>query len=178
MNLITTLAVSGISAALLLSGCSNEAQTSSPSSSNTVSTTAQAATLPADLFSDEPITEAASLVSIKESGKPGDEVQFVAAIGGRKQPFIDGRAVMVVSDLGLAFCTDGCPVPWDACCALPEDVAKKTAMVQIVDAEGAPLRVGLKDRLQAGGEIQVSGVVHSNDEGATIINAQRIHIAH
>jgi hypothetical protein len=177
MNLSTCMAITGIIAALLLSGCGDETQISA-TSTNTVPTTAQAAALPADLFSDEPITDAASLVSVKESAKAGDEVQFVAAIGGRKDPFIDGRAVMVVSDLGLAFCTDGCPVPWDACCALPEDVAKKTAMVQVVDEQGAPLPVGLAERLKPGTEIQVSGVVHTAEEGATIINARRIHIAH
>jgi hypothetical protein len=161
-----------------LSGCEKEAPQQS-AASTTETAVAQAVALPADFFSAEPLADATTLLAVKSSAKKGDQVTFVAAIGGRANPFIAERAVMVVADLELPFCTDGCPKPWDACCAPSEDIGRLTATVQVTDADGNPLKVGLEGlgELKPGAEIQVQGIVERAEEGAYIVTAQRLHVS-
>ncbi len=161
-----------------LSGCEKEASGQAATRA-TEAAVERAVALPADLFSAEPLAGVASLLAVKSSAKKGDQVTFVAAVAGRANPFIAERAVMVVSDLELPFCTDGCPRPWDACCAPPGEVGRMTATVQVTDADGNPLKVGLEGlgELKPGSEIQVQGIVERAEEGAYIVTAQRLHVS-
>jgi len=68
---------------------------------------------------------------------------------GRKEPFIDGRALVVLGDPAvITSCDlrpgDNCPTPWDVCCDDHGDIKASTATIQILDSNGKPLKQGLK----------------------------------
>lgn len=175
-RMLLSPAVLLVGGALLLSSCSSESQSAAQSGASVG--TSSAASLPPDLFASEPFDDAPGLLAIKEWAQPGEGVTFAGVIAGRVEPFADGRAVMLVADSALPFCTDGCRAPWDACCAPPAMRLSHTATVQVVDAEGMPLASGLKGQggLAAGAPIQVRGTIGQAGDGMLVVNAERIHV--
>ena len=140
--------------------------------------------LPAELMLSAAPAGAKPLGEVKQSAKQGDEITFVARVGGTLNPFIDGRATMVVIDPSLDSCADmgdddHCSTPWDYCCEPRDSLTANSATVQIVGADGKPLPLGLKG--QSGIEelvtITVVGTVaEKNEEGLMIVNASGVHV--
>ncbi|MCI0652036.1 MAG: hypothetical protein L0Z55_09145 [Planctomycetes bacterium] len=138
--------------------------------------------LPAHLFAVERPAAAVSLAEAKATCKAGDKVSFEARIGGRKDPFVEGRAIMLVADSKLKSCAsmaeDHCPTPWDYCCESAEGLRANTATVRVVDGESQVLRASLKD---AGGiaplrTVIVTGTVAENSPAAFIVDATSMYL--
>lgn len=155
---------------LLLAGCgSGEPETP---------VAAAAVALPDSLFLAAAPAEVPTLIEAKATARVGDEVRFVARVGGRRDPFVADRAVMIVVDPSLPSCDeiegDNCPMPWDYCCETPADLLKASATVQVSDAAGAPLACGLRG---AGGieplrHVTIVGrVLEADDSGLFVVEA-------
>jgi len=141
-----------------------------------------ASTLPSSFFLKATPANAKPLIEVKASAKAGDEVAFKCRIGGRAEPFVDGRAIMVVIDPSLPSCADNpgdsCPKPWDYCCETQETLVASTATVQLVDGKGNPLKSSLKDNsgLSVLAWITVVGKVAENAEGRFVVNATGVFV--
>ncbi len=137
----------------------------------------------AALFLEAKPEGAKPLASIKESAKVGDQVAFEARVGGRGEPFVDNRAVMVVIDPSLPSCKDRhgdvCPIPWDYCCEAPESLVANTATVQWVGDDGTPQPLSLKGQggLAELAWITVVGeVTMKDDSGLFVVNAKGVFL--
>ncbi|MFA9478140.1 hypothetical protein ACERK3_07495 [Phycisphaerales bacterium AB-hyl4] len=171
---LVTLTVA-LSATLALSGCgeANEREAETPASP----------ALPATLFlADAPAGEPQDIAVLAAEAVDGQEVVLQGRIGGRREPFVANRAVMVLTDVNAVTCHAagdvGCSTPWDYCCVPREQLQGKVASVQVVDETGQPLRTSL----QAGGlepltQVIVQGVARREAGGdALIIDATNIYV--
>lgn len=133
------------------------------------------------VFVEQPITGTpVSIPKARTQFKAGDEVVLTGLVMGVPAPFVEGRAVFVLGDDGsMAPCTDGCSMPWDACCDSESARMAGTATIQVVDENGKPLRLGLKgiNGLSELSRVTVAGTVAPNASAqAFIVNASAIHI--
>jgi hypothetical protein len=171
-----------VGCAILLAACGDASTESStkPSSNPDSRPSGASVTLPSDLFSSDALPGVvASMHEVKQSASAGDEVTFAAVLGGRRDPFVKGRAVAVITDVNLSTCYYGhCDAPWDACCVAKEAIVEQSGTLQIAGADGKPLSVDLREasELVAGAEIEVNGVVEQVGEGVFVVNARRIHV--
>lgn len=127
---------------------------------------------------------ARSLAEVKSGAQKGDSVTFTARIGGREEPFVADRAVMLVVDPALESCAelhgDACKTPWDYCCEEPDSLLANSATVQFVGEDGKPLPFALEgvDGIEPLRTITVVGTVASKDEGGSlVVTATGIHVA-
>jgi hypothetical protein len=154
-------------------GCEGAATSSSTPAPETASVL-----LPADLFTETSSHDAITLVAARSTVEPGDVVTISGRVGGRAAPFISERAVFTLADESLEFCGAECGVPWDACCVPSEEIAAKSSTVQVVDAAGNPLRIGLEGRsgLSPASRVTIRGTVAEGHGDAFVINASQIHV--
>ena len=132
-----------------------------------------------------PAGEAKSIVAIRSTAKPGDEITISGLIMGSKNPFVDGRAAFILGDPDvLTACNevpgDECETPWDACCDSPEDKKRATATIQIVDAGGRVLKEPIEGvgGLQNLSKVTVTGkVAEGSSADLLIVNASAIRAA-
>ena len=118
----------------------------------------------------------------------GPQIESRLLRGGRerfamRRPFVNGAAVFLLADASMKSCDelhgDGCRTPWDYCCEPRESLAAKIATIQIIDADGRPLRMSLTGRhgLAPLAEITVLGeIAQRSDSGTLVINARKIHV--
>jgi len=145
---------------------------------------AAAAAIPDALYlAARPEGAAASLLELKGKSKVGDSVLFEARVGGREDPFVEGRAIFVVADSALQSCDaiegDGCKTPWDYCCETPADLLENVATVRFVDAAGDPLEASVKDHKGLSGlkTVVVRGTVKEADgSGNFVVDADGVWI--
>lgn len=82
--------------------------------------------------------EPAGAIGVADARK-GDaaEVTLVGRIGGSEKPFVEGAAAFKIVDPKVQHCSDeeGCPTPWDYCCATSE-LPTSTALVKLVNGDG------------------------------------------
>ncbi len=131
-----------------VSGCKDSttsAQSGKPAGDAAAATeTPASGSIPADLWLAEEPVGAKPVAEVKKSAKPGQEVVLYGRIGGRKDPFVSGRAMFMLSDSSIPSCaekhSDGCPTPWDYCCESKETVLAGTLTVEIVGPDGKPLK--------------------------------------
>lgn len=180
MKLRITAVMLGL-AALSLTGCSDSA--SDETSARNQTEAATKASVPELLFVSTAPENAVSLASAKAEAKIGDKVVFEALVGGRKKPFVENRAVFSVADTSLPTCDiipgDTCKTPWDLCCEPPDKLLKHMATVQVVDADGTPLKISLQNEhgLAPLKTVCVTGTVDQIDEsGNFVINAETIYV--
>lgn len=144
MTLSTRCCPVAFIAALLLAGCSSPAE---PKPSANTSNGGSA--IPAALMLSAEPAGARDVIELKRDAKEGDTVVVRGRIAGGKEPFVEGRAIFTLGDRSLPTCADRpgdtCPTPWDYCCEPKEKITEHTATIQVVDAEGRPLKSGLKD---------------------------------
>ncbi len=142
----------------------------------------RAGVLPAGLFLAAPPPAARDVREVKRDPRDGDAVVIRGRVGGGKHPFVPGRAVFLLSDLSLRPCSanpdDRCPTPWDYCCEPPDRIAARTIAVEVVDAGGRPLAVGLEGvgSLRASAEVVVRGRVSVGPAQTAVIRAEGIHV--
>lgn len=135
------------------------------------------------LFLDEAPADVQDLETVKRGAAVGDDVVFRGRIGGRVEPFVEGRAILMLADMRMPTCAqrhgDGCPTPWDYCCEPRDDLLANTATIQIADASGRPLKRGLKgvEGLMPVAEIVVTGKVSQRDDGdVMVVDASGIYV--
>ena len=92
------LALPILSLALIGSGC----EQSGPAAPKV--TVAASATIPAAFFTKNRPEEAHDLTVVKPASSIGEDVTFIARVGGRDAPFVDGLANITVADPGLEAC--------------------------------------------------------------------------
>ncbi|MBQ72965.1 MAG: hypothetical protein CMJ67_08695 [Planctomycetaceae bacterium] len=166
-----------IAISLVMVGCDD----SKPAkNSNTVSSAA----IPTAYFTRNRPENVKNLIDVKPTAAVGENIVFLARVGGRVNPFVDGIAIFQVADPGLDSCElmgeeDHCPVPWDYCCEDMAAITAGSATIRIVDESG----VALPHSAQGAGGLAparflvVDGkVTDKNDEGLFVVDASRIWV--
>jgi hypothetical protein len=181
-----TLSIFAITAVVLLSACSEEATpiaNATPEKSKetaAATNTNQEPTLPADFFLAEAPADAPSVSDIREDAKPGTEVVMTGYIGGRMEPFTEGRALFLMADsvMAPACLPENCDTPWDACCIPNDVIAANSASVQVVDEKGKilPLDLNGQNGLKPGSVVTVSGKIREANDAILIVDATGIAV--
>ncbi len=176
-----TLLILGLSVlSLTLNGCDQGG--GETTASNDVGPTRP--TIPAAFFTTNRPAEVADLIQVKPTASVGDSVVFLARVGGRIEPFVDGLAIFTVADPSLLSCElmgeeDHCPLPWDYCCEDPNGITAGSATIRLAGTSGEPIAANAEG---AGGLeplkfVVVEGVVNErNDDGLFVIDADRIWV--
>jgi hypothetical protein len=147
-------------------------------------TDGQTAEIPAVFVSSVPAGTPVPIPEARSRFKPGDDVVLSGLVMGTLYPFVEGRGVFVIGDEEILNpCDtrpgDSCPTPWDVCCDPAESRIRGTATIQILDADGEPLRRGVKGikGLTELSRVTVAGTVagQSTPE-AFIVNATAVHV--
>jgi hypothetical protein len=128
--------------------------------------------------------EASPIHLARTTVQPSDVIVLKGQIMGALEPFVDGRAAFILGDREkLTPCTerpgDECETPWDNCCDTKEAFQVGTATIQIVGADGRPLKVGLEgvEGLEKLTKIIVKGkVAEQSGSGNLVVNASAIQI--
>lgn len=178
-RLMNVMSVCAVVAMLVLTGCEDDA-----ANVQTPAAEGAATPLPAESLLSESPGEATPITQLKQSAKEGDTVVIRAKVGGDVKPFVPGRAVMMVVDATLpqscgVRADDPCTTPWDYCCTMPDELRPHMATVQLVDAEGRPLKVDLGNSpsVKPLDTIVVRGKVGPRPDDATlVVNADAIYV--
>ena len=145
MNRTILLGLVGLAAAVVIVGCTK----TDPVPKNAPDPKASEEARAKYLLASEP-AGAKGVKEIKQQAKDGDEVVVVGRIGGSVQPFT-GRAAFTIVDLSFKPCNeiegDNCQTPWDYCCDPPDELAKGTVLVKLVDSAGKTLPEDAKELL-------------------------------
>lgn len=165
---------------LLTVGCDKPAATQTGSSTPEP---VAAVVLPDALFVASPPSEAIGVAAAKAKASVGETITVHGFIGGRKQTFVDGRAMFLIADPALKSCggmdDDHCPTPWDYCCEDESKLVAGTMTIQIVDAAGRPLKLDVngKHGLKPLAEVTIRGKVSQKpDEKSAVLDAEAIYI--
>lgn len=127
---------------------------------------------------------ALSVVEARTSAKPGEVITLRGKVGGRMEPFVEGRALLVLADeKAIASCDenpdDSCETPWDYCCETPEALKASTATIQVLDGEDKVAKAGLKG-FHGIKELSVLVVRGTVDAGSgdelLVVNADEIYV--
>ncbi|HYG77973.1 MAG TPA: hypothetical protein VEK08_23410 [Planctomycetota bacterium] len=164
---------------LVFAGCGGGAKTTQTPSNTAPNATAQ---LPEGVLLKEAPAGAKDVSTVKKEAKAGDEVVMKGRIAGDKDVFVPQRAMFVLADTKLLACSerpgDNCPYPWDLCCETPETLKESTATVQLVDANGKPLKMDLKgvNGIKELSVLVVKGKVADREGGRLLVTASGIFI--
>ncbi len=177
MKTITTCLL--IASAVLLVSCGEKSSQATVEVSVSEPSPALAAVLAAP-----PTGQAKSIVVVRSTAKPGDEITVSGRIMGAVKPFVDGRAAFILGDPEvLTACNevpgDECETPWDACCDSPEDKKRATATIQVVGADGRVLKEPIEGvgGLQNLAKVTVTGkVAEGSSADLLILNASAIGV--
>lgn len=181
-QVISIWLVVGSGVLLAASGCKDSA----PSGKRPDDATAEAAgtavsEIPAELWLASAPPGAQPVAEVKKSAAAGQDVVLFGRIGGRKEPFVSGRAMFMLTDRIIPSCAEkhgpGCRTPWDYCCEPKETVLASTLTVEMVGADGKPLKVGLEGvrGLKPLAEVVIRGkVVGAGDE--FVVDATGIYV--
>lgn len=164
--------------ALFIASCGNpEPDTAAPTAADQAT---QEMALPSDLFRDNAPADAVSVTEARAEAEAGERITLTGYIGGRVEPFTEGRAIFLLADSENApACTDECSTPWDACCTSSDQIAANSATIQVVDAEGKLLPVTLKGKkgLEPGATVTVAGTIQEANDAVLIISADTLAVA-
>jgi hypothetical protein len=165
-----------ILAAVVVVGCDSEP----PQPQTSQNQSAKPDALPADLFATTAPDGAVDVVAAKSMAE-GQAVVIKGVVAGQLEPLAANRAIMTVADASLQTCNktpgDTCATPWDACCEPKDVIAAKTISVQVIGADGQPLKAGLKDagNLAPNKQVVVSGTTRKVAD-ALVVQAKHIHV--
>jgi hypothetical protein len=181
MTRFTKLALVALLAAPVVgfyAGCDRGGDAQSSSSAGNASDP-----LPAGLVLNEAPANARNVADVVKDAKDSDEVVVTGKVGGRKDPFVAGRAVMTVVDVNQQSCKeiegDSCPTPWDYCCVPQSLLQPNLATVQFVGADGKPLKADFTsvNGLKPFSEVVVKGQVRREADGkSVVINATGLYV--
>lgn len=138
--------------------------------------------LPAGLIVDKAPADAKGVTEVRGSAD-GEDVVVRGRIAGSQEPFTAGRAQFQLIDLGIKSCAemedDSCPTPWDMCCEEPKVVAQNSVTVQVVGADGRPLKSEIEGvaGLKPLSEVAVKGKLRKSADGkAVTVDATELHV--
>jgi hypothetical protein len=170
---------------VLLSGCERAADNRPPTTGGTTAAPAAAvpiaAGIPDHVWLATAPAGAKTVAEVKKTAAEGADVVVFGRIGGGKAPFVEGRALFMLADRSLASCVEkhgpGCTTPWDYCCEPKEQVRAGTTTIQVVGADGKPLKTGLEGvhGLKPLTEVVIAGKVATAGENV-VINATGIYV--
>ena len=133
---------------------------------------------PAYLAGSEP-AGAVGVGDARSSAKDDEDVVLVGRIGGSRKPFVEGLAAFTIVDPKVPHCPaeEGCPTPWDYCCA-QDAVKDNIATIKIVDKAGNPVS---KDARQLLGVkelnlVVIEGKAQRDEEGNLSILADQVFV--
>jgi hypothetical protein len=113
----------------------------------------------------------------------GTEVVVRGRVAGQAEPFTEGRAQFQLVDLAVKSCAetpgDSCETPWDMCCEDKKSVAENSLTVQVVGADGRPLKSQLKgvNGLKELSEVTVKGKLQKTPDGKGVtVNASEMFV--
>lgn len=132
------------------------------------------------LLTEEP-ADAQEVTAARSSAQDQQTVAVVGRIGGSANPWVQGRAAFSIVDSSLKACSDipgdKCKAPWDYCCET-DKLAKATALVKIVDAQGRLLQADARQLLKLS-ELQtvvVRGTAQRDDAGNLTLLASGVFV--
>ncbi|WP_018970957.1 hypothetical protein [Rubritalea marina] len=135
-------------------------------------------------FVDTPHADAISIHTLRSQAKAGEQVTFNGKVLGAKTVLVDKRAIMLLGDPEVLISCDighddNCPTPWDVCCTDVDTVNANIVTIQVVDAEGRPLKQGLRgvNNLTELSHVTLSGTVaEGSSDSNMIVNAESIYV--
>ena len=175
--------LTGLAAVALLTGCGVET-TNEVTLDTKPAAEGKTSALAAIVGKDVATTDAIAIPVLKPVAEIGASITIEGKIMGSDQPFVEGRAVMLVGDEAtIESCDvlpdDPCKTPWDVCCVDPKTVLAGTATVQVVDDAGKPLAEGLKGvgGLTELSKVRVTGTVApGSNKDVLVVNASAIQV--
>lgn len=124
---------------------------------------------------------AVGVMIAREDSQDQDDIVLVGRIGGRKNPWIEGRSAFMLIDASMSVVADGKEteegqICMDDCCASLR--AECTTLVKIVDDQGKPLAVDTRELLDVkeNDMVVVKGKVQRDDEGTFTVAASGVYI--
>jgi hypothetical protein len=167
-------------AGLLLSACGEKATEEKPSAETKSDDSALS-----EFVVEEAHAELKQISEVFAKPEPGTEVVIGGEVMGRMNPFIDGRAMVVLGDpTKLTPCNrrpgDECTTPWDVCCDLPEVIKSSITTVQFVDDDGKIIKSSLKgfNGIKELSYLTVAGTIAEGSNAENLlINATEVHVA-
>lgn len=165
--------------AMGVAGCEKSKPTDKPTTKAPEQGTT-AAVIPASYFAASEPASAKGIDEIKKSAKVGDQVVLRGRIAGRVDPFTQGRAEFMMTDMTLPVCEDGCETPWDHCCDDAKTIASHAATVQLVGDDGQVIKASVKGvhGVAPNAELVVVGkVAKLDDAGNMVVDAKQVWVA-
>lgn len=160
-----------------ISGCGQHAvQATSTGGDNTASIDKNKYVL-----GDEP-DGAVGVMIAREDFKDQEDIVLVGRIGGRKNPWIEGRSAFMVIDASMSVVANGQEteegqICMDDCCASLR--AECTTLVKVVDDQGKPLAIDTRELLDVkeNDMVVVKGKVQRDeDEGTFTVAATGVYV--
>lgn len=111
----------------------------------------------------------------RKSAKPGDEIVISGKVAGAMNPFTEGFATAILTDVNLKTCDlipgDECPTPWDACCEDPKVINASRLTIQVLGDDSRPVAESLKGvrGLKELDPLVVTGVVAEGSNAQNMI---------
>lgn len=133
------------------------------------------------ILNEEP-DGAVGVMIAREDAKDQDDIVLLGRIGGRKNPWIEGRAAFMVVDAAMTVVADGknsgaSQICMDDCCDQLRTGC--TTLVKIVDDQGKPLAIDARDLLDAKENdiVVVQGKVQRDEgEGTFTVIASGVYV--
>ena len=163
---------------LILSGCERTSEQKIPNVPITTD-------LPSAFFTKDRPANVQDLVAVKKTAKKGDDVTFLARIGGRKNAsFVPEISIMYVADPALLSCEvmsedDHCSTPEDYCCEDSEMLKMGLGVVRFLNAHGDiyPFSIDGSNGLEILKYVVVEGKVNdTNEDGNFVVDASQIWV--
>ena len=141
--------------------------------------------LPSHFFTVERPSDVKDLVDVKMNAQEGDDVTFLARIGGRKQgSFVPTLSMMIVADPNLLSCElmaddDHCATPEDYCCEDPMAITQGLGTIRFMKnkTDTYPFSVEGEGEMEVLKYIVVQGTVNSiNENGLFIVDAEKVWV--
>lgn len=169
-------------AAAIVVGCDEKPATNAEAAQTTGTNATATAALPPSLRLATAPADAKEVAVLKGAVKDGDRVVVQGIVAGRADPIAENRAILTLLDTNVKTCdqnpADECKTPWDACCEPADVLAKNSVTVQVVDAEGRPVKASLAsvDGVKPLARLVVSGTAKVSSDGVVLVNADGMHV--
>ncbi|MBC8200924.1 MAG: hypothetical protein H8E86_02665 [Planctomycetes bacterium] len=152
---------------------------------NNVQPAAVSLELPSLFFTETRPNDVKDLVEVKKTAKKGDEVTFLARIGGRgNASFVKTVSMMIVADPSLISCElmgeeEHCATPEDYCCEDPVLRAQGLGTIRFMNERGEsyPFSIEGSHGLETLKYVVVAGnVVDINESGVFVVDASKVWV--
>jgi hypothetical protein len=141
--------------------------------------------LPSSFFTETRPNDVKDLVEVKKTAKKGDDVTFLARIGGRgNASFVKTLSMMIVADPTLVSCElmgeeEHCVTPEDYCCEDRDLLSLGLGTIRFMDDKGDsyPFSIEGSHGLETLKYVVVKGnVVDINENGVFVVDASKVWV--